>query len=154
MSFPKVTLTESGRVVVSFRIFGFLMNTNDRAIFSELGSSPSSMEAAKVIDVFGSQPGYSKQQADAKQAYTQALFKGVETGSDSRATGGPRNGRVTQIGLSGEHDRKSTSGCALYLVGPNTYYPLNAFSKKQTSVTMSSTESEVISANHGVRAQA
>ena len=54
---------------------------------------------------------------------------------------------------SGEHDRKSTSGCALYLVGPNTYYPFNAFSKKQTSITMSGTESEVISANHGVRAQ-
>ena len=54
---------------------------------------------------------------------------------------------------SGEHDNKSTSGCALYLVGPNTYYPLNAFSKKQTSITMSSTESEVVSANHGVRAQ-
>ena len=54
---------------------------------------------------------------------------------------------------SGEHDRKSTSGCAMYLVGPNTYYPLNAFSKKQTSITMSSTESEVVSANHGVRAQ-
>ena len=54
---------------------------------------------------------------------------------------------------AGEHDSKSTSGCALFLVGPNTYYPLNAFSKKQTSITMSSTESEVISANHGVRAQ-
>ena len=52
---------------------------NDHAIFSELGSSPASMEAAKVIDVFGSQPGYSKQQADVKQAYTLALFKGVET---------------------------------------------------------------------------
>ena len=54
---------------------------------------------------------------------------------------------------AGEHDSKSTSGCALLLVGPNTYYPLNAFSKKQTSITMSSTESEVVSANHGVRAQ-
>ena len=54
---------------------------------------------------------------------------------------------------AGEHDSKSTSGCALFLVGPNTYYPLNAFSKKQTSITMSSTESGVISANHGVRAQ-
>ena len=54
---------------------------------------------------------------------------------------------------AGEHDSKSTSGCALFLVGPNIYYPLNAFSKKQTSITMSSTESEVISANHGVRAQ-
>ncbi|OLP82939.1 hypothetical protein AK812_SmicGene36364 [Symbiodinium microadriaticum] len=41
----------------------------------------------------------------------------------------------------------------MYLAGPNTYYPLNAFSKKQTSITMSSTESEVVSANHGVRAQ-
>ena len=58
---------------------------------------------------------------------------------------------ISDADWSGEHDRKSTSGCALYLVGPNTYYPLNAFSKKQTSVTMSSTESEVISANHGVR---
>ena len=33
---------------------------------------------------------------------------------------------------AGEYDSKSTSGCALYLVGPNTYNPLNAFSKKQT----------------------
>ena len=56
-------------------------------------------------------------------------------------------------GWAGEYDSKSASGCALYLVGPNTYYPLNAFSKKQTSITMSSTESEVASANHGIRAQ-
>ena len=54
---------------------------------------------------------------------------------------------------AGEFDSKSTSGCALYLVGPNTYYPLNAFSKKQTSITTSSTTSEVVSANHGIRAQ-
>ena len=52
---------------------------DDHAIFAELGSSPASMEAAKIIDVFGSQPGYSKQQADARQAYTQALFTGIET---------------------------------------------------------------------------
>ena len=54
---------------------------------------------------------------------------------------------------AGEFDSKSTSGCALFLVGPNTYYPLSAFSKKQTSITMSSTESEVISTNQGIRAQ-
>ena len=54
---------------------------------------------------------------------------------------------------AGSHDSKSTSGCALYLVGPNTYFPLNAFSKKQTSITTSSTESEVVAANHGIRAQ-
>ena len=39
---------------------------DDHAIFAELGSSPASVEAAKIIDVFGSQPGYSKQQADAR----------------------------------------------------------------------------------------
>ena len=54
---------------------------------------------------------------------------------------------------AGERDSKSTSGCALFLVGPNTYYPLNAFSKKQTSITTSSTESEVVAASHGIRAQ-
>ncbi|OLP98785.1 hypothetical protein AK812_SmicGene18734 [Symbiodinium microadriaticum] len=42
-------------------------------------SSPASMEAGKIIDVFGSQPGYAKQQADARQAYTQALFEGIAT---------------------------------------------------------------------------
>ena len=52
---------------------------NDHAIFAELGSSPASMEAAKIIDVYGSQPNFSKQQADSRQAYTQALFQGVET---------------------------------------------------------------------------
>ena len=51
----------------------------DHAIFAELGSSPASMEAGKIIDVFGSQPGYAKQQADARQAYTQALFEGIAT---------------------------------------------------------------------------
>ena len=39
------------------------------------------------------------------------------------------------------------------LVGPHTYFPMNAFSKKQTSITTSSTESEIVAANHGVRAQ-
>ena len=29
---------------------------------------------------------------------------------------------------AGEHDSKSTTGSAIVLVGPNTYYPLNAFS--------------------------
>ena len=52
---------------------------HDHAIFAELGSSPASMEAGKIIDVFGSQPGYVKQQADGIAAYTQALFKGIET---------------------------------------------------------------------------
>ena len=50
---------------------------SDHALFNKLGSSPASMEAAKLLDAFGSQPGFSKQQADAIQAYIQALFTGV-----------------------------------------------------------------------------
>ena len=37
------------------------------------------------------------------------------------------------------------------MVGPNTYFPLTAFSKKQTSTAMSSTEAEVVSANLAMR---
>ena len=54
---------------------------------------------------------------------------------------------------AGEFDSKSTSGCAMFLVGPDTYFHLNAFSKKQTVVANSSTEAEVVSANHAVRAE-
>ena len=53
---------------------------------------------------------------------------------------------------AGEYDNRSTSGCILILIGPNTYFPLTAFSKKQTSVSMSSTEAEVVSANVALRA--
>ena len=53
---------------------------------------------------------------------------------------------------AGEHDNKSTSGGFLALVGPNTYYPLAAFSKKQTSIAVSSTEAEVVCANVALRA--
>ena len=52
---------------------------SDHALFAELGSSAASMEAAKLLDAFGSQPGFSKAQADAIQAYIQALFAGVPT---------------------------------------------------------------------------
>ena len=52
---------------------------SDHALFNELGSSPAAMEAAKLLDEFGSQPGFSKQQAGAIQAYIQALFTGVPT---------------------------------------------------------------------------
>jgi hypothetical protein len=48
---------------------------------------------------------------------------------------------------AGEFDSKP-----MFLVGPNTYFPLNAFSKKQTVVANSSTE-EVVSANHAFWAE-
>ena len=52
---------------------------------------------------------------------------------------------------AGEHDSRSTSGCILAMVGPNTYFPLTAFSKKQTSTAISSTEAEVVLANLAMR---
>ena len=52
---------------------------------------------------------------------------------------------------AGEHDSRSTSGCILAMVRPNTYFPLTAFSKKQTATAMSSTEAEVIAANLSIR---
>ena len=55
--------------------------------------------------------------------------------------------------FAGEHDSKSTTGATMILVGPNTYYPLNAYSKKQTVMSISSTEAEVVAANQGVRAE-
>ena len=41
----------------------------------------------------------------------------------------------------------------MFLVGPNAYFPLNPFSKKQTVVANSSTEAEVVSANHALHAE-
>ena len=56
---------------------------SDHALFNELGSSPASMEAAKLLDALGSHPGFSKQQADAIQAipsiYTSPLHRGAHT---------------------------------------------------------------------------
>ena len=52
---------------------------SDHALFAEMSSSPASMEAGKILDVSGSQPGYVIRQADAKQANTHALFRGVAT---------------------------------------------------------------------------
>ena len=51
----------------------------DVALFSELGSSPATMEAGKAVDAYGSQPGFVNQQNDGVQAHTPALMEGVET---------------------------------------------------------------------------
>ena len=52
---------------------------NDTALFSELGSSPATMEAGKTLDAYGHMPGNVCEQADGKQAYTQTRLKGAET---------------------------------------------------------------------------
>ena len=53
--------------------------------------------------------------------------------------------------LSGDRtDGKSTTGCFLCLMGPNTFVPLAGLSKKQGSVATSTPEAEVVAVHHGV----
>ena len=46
---------------------------------------------------------------------------------------------------------RSTSGIFLALTGPNSFFPLNAKSKKQTCVSHSTPEAEIVAANAAVR---
>ena len=48
---------------------------------------------------------------------------------------------------------KSTSGCYVAIVGPNTFAPITAMCKKQTCVSHSSTESEIVAAEYAVRTE-
>ncbi len=46
---------------------------------------------------------------------------------------------------------KSTSGCFAALVGPNSFFPLNALAKKQSVVSHSPTESEIVALDTAIR---
>ena len=48
---------------------------------------------------------------------------------------------------------KSTSGAHLALVGPNSFFPLSALCKKQSVVSHSSTESEIVSLEYALRTE-
>ena len=50
---------------------------NSTALFEELGSSPATIESSKIIDFYGLLSGNSQEDADADQAYTQALKPGL-----------------------------------------------------------------------------
>ena len=53
--------------------------------------------------------------------------------------------------LAGDRtDSKSTSGVLICLVGPRTHVPITAVSKKQTSVSKSTPEAEIVALDHGV----
>ena len=51
----------------------------EAAVFQRLGSSPASMSAGKFWGYYSCVEGNSGEQADAEQAYVQALLKGPET---------------------------------------------------------------------------
>ena len=72
---------------------------SDVALFAELSSSPATMEAGKVVDAFGAQPGHCTEQADGKQAYTQSLMEGTETWVEIPRNRCQRNGKVSTLGL-------------------------------------------------------
>eukprot|EP00975_Prorocentrum_lima_P031197 6549069-Prorocentrum_lima.AAC.1 len=46
-------------------------------MFRDLSSSPPTMAACKVVDIFALMPGHDVQQADATQAYTQSKLGGT-----------------------------------------------------------------------------
>ena len=48
---------------------------------------------------------------------------------------------------------KSTSGVFIALTGPNSFFPLNAISKKQTCVSHSTPEAEIVAADLAVRTE-
>ena len=50
-------------------------------------------------------------------------------------------------------DSKSTSGVFLAIKGPNTFFPLSACSKKQSCVSHSTPEAELVAANLAVRTE-
>lgn len=49
--------------------------------------------------------------------------------------------------------KKSTSGVYLCLTGPNTFMPLAGISKKQTSVSQSTPEAEIVAANMAIKTE-
>ena len=56
-----------------------VVNQNyEAAMFQDLGSSPSTMDAGKAADLYGSLQDHDIQQADAEQAYVQADLTGTE----------------------------------------------------------------------------
>ena len=57
----------------------------------------------------------------------------------------------TLISRGGLEDSKSTSGGTLCIFGSHTFVPISWMCKKQTAVSHSSTESEIISLDTGLR---
>ena len=69
------------------------------AIFSELSSSPATLEASKNVDAYSLFPGHALQKADGEQAYIQAPWEeskeGPRPGPDSHGKCGQSTSRVS-----------------------------------------------------------
>ena len=63
-----------------------------------------------------------------------------------------QTGTVSRLDFAGDlEDSKSTSGATLCVFGSHTFVPISWMCKKQTAVSHSSTESEIISLDTGLR---
>ena len=49
---------------------------SDVALFSELGSSPATMEAGRAVDAYRAQPAFTTEQADGKQSLHTSTHEG------------------------------------------------------------------------------
>ncbi len=62
-------------------------------------------------------------------------------------------GLFSDADFAGDHtQQRSTSGVFLALYGPHSFFPLTGQSKKQTAVSHSTVEAEILAANHAIRA--
>ena len=75
------------------------------ALFSDLGSAPATMQAAKVCDFIGLLPGNITMQCDAEQAYTQSDLGGdIKTWVEIPEDRWPKDGAFEKKGLvKGKH---------------------------------------------------
>ena len=65
-----------GRFVYDGRTHMARDEYNAYALFEDLGSSPATLESSKMVDAYGLMPGHDAEDADAEQAYTQAVLTG------------------------------------------------------------------------------
>ena len=75
MSFQLDTKTESSKGRVVFGGNDVWTQNRDIAIFQELASQPATLEASCAADAYGCIEGHTIEQADAEQAYVQAVMK-------------------------------------------------------------------------------
>jgi hypothetical protein len=72
----------------------------DYAVFKELSSCPTTMEASRSCDAYGTMPGHDAMQATAEQAYIRAKLFGTKTWVELPSEDGLRTGS-TEV-LSGQ----------------------------------------------------
>ena len=69
-----------GRFVYDGRSGAVRDEHNAFALFEDLGSSPATLDSSKIVDAYGLIEGNDAEDADAEQAYTQAMLSDLSAG--------------------------------------------------------------------------